>query len=203
MNLHSTIDRLLINPQVPCCFVVDCWLIHIAGHRFNAPTNPVPGILLFSLVFCYQIFLWFSKVFLALALHNWYTLEQSLMTLAFYCWLSIDSHRRPISVVRYYWPVPCSAYVVTDLLLSNLPLKIKNLTCTCTPKLLDFWSILNNPGILLWIVDWFPSPITDFVLSPTNLVPSLLTSQLVFYYQTLLWFSKVSCSLFSQMTDPW
>ena len=70
LQLHSTIYRPLIYPQLPLSSTVDCQFICIADPRSIAPTDPVPGILLLSLVFCYQIFLWFSKHSLALALHN-------------------------------------------------------------------------------------------------------------------------------------
>ena len=84
-HLHSKIDKTLINPQLPWSSVVDCWLICIAHPIYIAPTDPVPGLLFLLLVFCYQIFLWFPKFLLALALHNWYTPDQSSITLVFCC----------------------------------------------------------------------------------------------------------------------
>ena len=71
LHLHFTIYRLLINTQLPWFSAVDCRLIRIVDPRSIDPTDPVPGLLLSSLVFCYQIFLWFSKKILALALHHW------------------------------------------------------------------------------------------------------------------------------------
>ena len=70
-SLHSPIYIPLINPQSPWSSAVDCLLIHIADTRYIAPTDLVPGLLLSSLVFWYQIFHWFSKILLPLALHTW------------------------------------------------------------------------------------------------------------------------------------
>ena len=70
LHLHSIIDSpdwSSITPILWCRFL----LILISDPRYIAPTDPVPGLLLSSLVLCYQIFFLFSKVSLVLALHNW------------------------------------------------------------------------------------------------------------------------------------
>ena len=70
-SLHFPIDRPLINPQSSFSSAVDFQLICITDSRYIASTDPVPGLLLLSLIFCHQIFLWFSKKVLALTIHNW------------------------------------------------------------------------------------------------------------------------------------
>ena len=93
LQLHSTIDRPLINHQWSWSSTVGFWLVRISDPRYIAPTDPLSGILLVSLVFCYQIFLWF-------------------------------------------W---------------------KKIIFTYTLQLIDPWSILKDPGLLLLIVNWFAS----------------------------------------------
>ena len=56
LHLHSTIDKPLINIILTLYPDIDCLLIITVDPRYIAPTNPVPGIMLFSLVFSYQIF---------------------------------------------------------------------------------------------------------------------------------------------------
>ena len=60
----------------------------------------------------------------------------------------------------------------------------------------------HPPGLLMFIVDWFASLITDLLLAPTDLVPSLLMSSLLFYYQIFLWFSKDFFQLISTNDRP-
>ena len=57
LHFHSNNDIPMINPLLPWSYTVDCLLIHIADPRSIAPTDPVPGVLMSSLVFYYQIFL--------------------------------------------------------------------------------------------------------------------------------------------------
>ena len=71
LHLHSTMYKPLINPQSPWSYAVDCQWICITDTISIDITDPVLGILFSPLFFCYQIFLWFSINFLALALHNW------------------------------------------------------------------------------------------------------------------------------------
>ena len=71
LRLYSTIDILMINPRLPWSSDDYCRLIRISDPGSIAPADPVSGILLLSLVFWYQIFLWFSRISLALALHHW------------------------------------------------------------------------------------------------------------------------------------
>ena len=92
--------------------------------------------------------------------------------MVFYCWLLIDSHHWP-NIYCSHWPGTWSSAVVTGLLLSNNPLVFENVPCTCTPQLIDPWSILNHPGLMMFIVDWFVS------LTPDLLLP--LTWSLLFF----------------------
>ena len=71
LQLHSLIDRPLIDPQLPWSSSINFQLIQIVDPIYISPTDPVPGLSLSSLVFCFRIFIWFSKIFLALALYNW------------------------------------------------------------------------------------------------------------------------------------
>ena len=116
LRLQCKNNRPQINHQLPWFYAFGCWLICSVDPISIAPTDPVPGILLLSLFFCHQIFLWFSKTFLALALYNWYTPDQYLITLVFCCWLSIDSHRWP-QIFCSHQPSTWSSAVVTGLLL--------------------------------------------------------------------------------------
>ena len=59
LHLHHTIDSSLINPQSLWYSAIDCLLIRIVEPKLLAPTDPIPGIFLSSLVFCYQIFILF------------------------------------------------------------------------------------------------------------------------------------------------
>ena len=51
-------DRTLINPKLPWYSAVNCQLIRIDDPRSISTAEPVLGLLLLSLVFCYQIFFW-------------------------------------------------------------------------------------------------------------------------------------------------
>ena len=167
---------------------------------YIAPTDPIPGFLLSSLTFCYKIFLWFSKISLALAPHNWQFPDQSSITLVFCYWLSIDSHCWT-QIARSHRPDPWYFSVVTGLLLSNLHLILEKIPCTCTPQFIDSWSIINYPGLLLFIVNWFT------LLTPDCLL--LMTWSLVFccchWYSAIKYsseFRKISLHLHSTIDRP-
>ena len=63
LHLHYTIGRPLINPWLPWSSATYCLLIFVVDHISIAPTDPVPGLFLSSLVFWYQIFIIFPKTF--------------------------------------------------------------------------------------------------------------------------------------------
>ena len=71
LHFHSTTDKPLVEPHLPWSFTIDYQFIFIFDPISIATTYSIPGLLLSSLVFFYQIFLWFSKNCPALALHNW------------------------------------------------------------------------------------------------------------------------------------
>ena len=93
------------------------------------------------------------------------------MTLVFYCWLFIYSHIWP-QIFCSQWPSPLSTFFVTGRIISNIPMIFSSFTCTCTLKRIYPWLILNNPGLLMLIVDWFG------FLTPYQLLP--MTQYLVF-----------------------
>ena len=90
LHLLSTNDRPLINPQWPWSYTVDCLLICIADPRYISLTDPVPGLLLSSLVLWYQILLWFYKI----SLHLQSKIDKPLIDTQWpwysvvYCWLN-------------------------------------------------------------------------------------------------------------------
>ena len=139
---------------------------HLLPYRSIDPTHPVPILLLSNLLPCCLIALPFIfKKFLALP--NLYTPDQSSITLVFCCWLSVDSHRWH-QIYRSHRPGPWFAAVVTGILISNLPLIFENSPSTCTPHLIDPWSILDHPDLLLFIVGLF-SFLTRYIsLLPTR-----------------------------------
>ena len=171
LHLHSTIDIPLIDPKLSWYSTVDCRLIRISDPIYISPTNPVPGLLLLSLFFCYQIFLWFSKH----SLNFRPTIDRPLIdpwlpcSYAVYCLLIRISEPRSISFSH----LPGTWYfsIVTYLLLSNIPL-------VRTPQfidpllilsqLIDPWLIFAHPGLLLLIVDNLPQ-ITVINFINTNL----------------------------------
>ena len=202
LQLHSTIDRPLIHPQLTWSYCFNCQLIHISDPIYIYPTDLVPGLLLSSLVFCYQIFIWFSKI--SFHLHS--TIDRPLINPQLPWSSSVNflfiCTSEPVSITRSHQPVTWYAAVVTGLLLSNLPLIFENFPCTCTPQLIDPWLILNYPGLLMLISNWFASLTTDLSLAPTDPFIGMLLSSMVFCYQIFLWFSEKSLHLHSPIDRP-
>ena len=60
-SYHSPIHRPLIYPQSTWYYAVSCLFIIITDPIYITTYDRVPGILMLSPVFCYQIFLWFSE----------------------------------------------------------------------------------------------------------------------------------------------
>ena len=72
LRLHSTIDRPLINHQLPWFSYVNCRLIHTSDPvSITCSHRPGTWYAYVSLVFCFRIILLFSKNFLAFAFHDW------------------------------------------------------------------------------------------------------------------------------------
>ena len=197
LQLHSTIDITLIYPQLTWSSSVNFQLIHIVDPISIAPTQPVSGLLLLSLVLCYKIFLLFPKN--SLHLHS--TIDIPLidpqLTWSYYVNFRLICISDPISITRSHQPSAWYAPFVTGLLLSNLPLIFQNLSCSCTPQWIDPWSILNHPGLLMLIFNWFVSLTPYLLLAPTNPFLGLLLSSLVFCYNILIWFPNKSLLLHS------
>ena len=82
------------------------------------------------------------------------------------CWLIIISYPKPIACSHQ--PITWYSVVVTGLLLYNLPLIFEKNPYTSTPQLIDPLLILNYPGILLLIIDWFKSLTLDLFLPSTR-----------------------------------
>ena len=107
LHLHFTIYRHLINHQWPWFPDVYYQLISISDPDILlSPTGMVPGLLLLSLIFCYEIFLWF----LNFALHLRSTTDIILINpqlpwiSAVYCWFICIADN--IFFACSYWPGP-------------------------------------------------------------------------------------------------
>ena len=95
------------------------------------------------------------------------------MTLVFCSWFFIDPHFWK----QIFWLLPLTWYLFCLCHHCSSTIKyssnFRKQSCSCTPKMIDPWSILNDPCLLLFIVDWFASVITDLFLP--------LTQSLVFW----------------------
>ena len=195
--LNYTIYRPLINIQLPWSYGFDCLFICIADPRSISPTNLVPGLLLSSLVFWYQIFFWFSKHSFHLRSKIDRPLINSQLPWLFSCLFSVGFHCWP-QIYRSYQSGPWSFSVITGLLLSNNPLILERNPCTCTPQLIDpllilsslidLWSILDNLGLLLFIVNNLPHiTVIGFINTNTQFLckslPGLMPLLMTYYYK--------------------
>ena len=165
-------------------FIVDLFTL-LTSDILLAPTEPVLGLLLSSLLFFYQILFWFSTLCLAVAFHNWYTPNEFSITLVFCCWLYIDLHCLPKiycflpltrSLVCWYCHWYSAIKYSSDFRKFPLHLHSTIDRPMINPQqpwssVVDCWSIhITGPGSI----------------APTDPVPGLLLSSLVLYYQIFL-----------------
>ena len=153
------------------------------------PTNLIPALLMSSLLFYYQNILRFPKFSTTCTpqlIHPWSMINYPGILLLIVDWFA------------YLTPdifLPMNQSLILCYINWSSAIKSSSdfwtFSCTWITQLIDPWWILNYPGILLLITDWFAFLTQYLLLSPTDPALGMLLLSLVFCYKIFLWLLKL------------